>query len=122
MTFDRRIRWIETVTGCTITVTPLITETGGMVTAFDPELDRSFKVAVKLGSSGERELRDLHTHIYRAKSDALYRLQDGKCANCTERLRTYEKDHITRRSKGRDDRMSNTRLLCVPCHRGKHGA
>ena len=32
-----------------------------------------------------------------------------------------EIDHITPRSKGRDDKISNLQTLCRPCHRQKHG-
>ena len=53
--------------------------------------------------------------------DLLYEQQDGRCANCADRLRKrlLEIDHIIPRSKGGPDTDDNLQLLCGWCNRTK---
>ena len=46
--------------------------------------------------------------------------QNGRCAICKS-ASPLQLDHIEPRSRGRNDRKENLRLLCVPCHTGRHG-
>ncbi|KKL81049.1 hypothetical protein LCGC14_1998670 [marine sediment metagenome] len=46
--------------------------------------------------------------------------QNGRCAIC-KNATPLQLDHIEPRSRGRNDRKENLRLLCVPCHAGRHG-
>ena len=51
---------------------------------------------------------------------ALMDEQNGRCAIC-KGATPLQLDHIEPRSRGRNDRKENLRLLCVPCHAGRHG-
>lgn len=52
--------------------------------------------------------------------------QGGRCAECDRKLgvagEPFDVDHITALVNGGENRESNLRALCRPCHRGKTAA
>jgi len=45
--------------------------------------------------------------------------QHCRCAHC-DGYKPLQLDHITPRSKSRDDRLENLRMLCLECHNRRH--
>jgi len=66
----------------------------------------------------------LYKEDWEARKDELRMRSGGKC----EAMLLFGRcmnwaahpDHIIKRSKARDDRMSNLQALCIGCHRAKH--
>jgi 5-methylcytosine-specific restriction endonuclease McrA len=52
-----------------------------------------------------------------------FQSQDGRCAECGKKMAVcgepFEVDHITALVLGGENRESNLRALCAPCHRSK---
>lgn len=47
----------------------------------------------------------------------------GVCQMCgVVVMRMAQVDHIVEKAVGGDDRLSNLRLLCLPCHSSRHAA
>lgn len=93
----------------------------------DGELnDRPFFALIACPRDFERTLSKFHEAIYRARGEAKYIEQKGKCCFCGGALNgVYEVDHKEPRARGRDDRMANlqvchTGFVCDG-HRRKHG-
>ena len=61
----------------------------------------------------------LRRNLFRMRLDLMDE-QNGRCAIC-KNATPLQLDHIEPRSRGRNDRKENLRLLCVPCHAGRHG-
>jgi 5-methylcytosine-specific restriction endonuclease McrA len=57
------------------------------------------------------------------RREEVWERDDHQCVACWKKLPQLddaEIDHIRKRSLGRDDRPSNLRTLCPPCHRKRH--
>lgn len=125
---EREVRRIEGVIACEISIrkergTPTMLDTNDM------EL-RGQRFTCELGPPSKyvQQAQALHSAIYRARRQEVYRRQHGLCAECSRPLRNQgECDHIKTRARGgRDDRLENMRILCsalsggCSAHHDKH--
>jgi len=72
-------------------------------------------VFVTTAKSQSEALKQLHVAIYRHHCQTVFERQLGKCSRCGQRLQ-LEPHHKVRRSKGRDDRLTNLEFLCHRDH------
>lgn len=128
MDLGRKIRKVERCTGCDISIVYNENKQPVRLETNDWELrGRKFSIDLGAPSQHERNLKALQENIYHERAKEKYRLQKGKCASCGRDLKgSGECDHIVTRAKGRNDSLSNLRILCGPwggCdeHRKKHG-
>ncbi len=99
-----------------------------LFTAFDTKLG-VFAAGYGKPSDAERRLKALHSEIYRARGERVYRNQKGKCVFCGRKLPpdAWEIDHIeSRGAHGRSDELANLRVCCTGLdgcglHRKRHG-
>lgn len=99
------------------------------VQAFCPKLEKTFEVRYRLPSQAERALKMLHSDVYRARGEFVFKEQRELCAMCGRRIpaNAYEIDHIkSRGAHGRNDAVTNLQAVCAglsgcDLHRRKHG-
>lgn len=93
--------------------------------ARDPDYLKEWK-------SKNRERLNAHSRNYKAKRRSLeggsctpediqeiLKLQKGKCAYCTKKLKKYHLDHITPLSKSGTNSRSNIQATCAKCNQTK---
>lgn len=92
------------------------------------DCDEKFEVEYRLHSHALKALSQLHTNVYRARGEKVYRRQEGKCAMCGKKMppNAYEIDHKHGRGRGRSDRIEDIQAVCTgfngcDLHRRKHG-
>lgn len=96
------------------------------VECFDRELGgRRFFASLGTASRRLANLKAFHEQIYHERAKRKFEDQRGLCALCGKPMKGTENtecDHIeTRGSHGRDDRLTNLRIVHgVPCHRDRH--
>ena len=78
------------------------------------------------GDTESAALKALLVNVLQLHGRIVMGLQGWKCHNCGQSSTGLEADHIVRRSKGRDDRVSNLQALCASftgcrIHQQKHG-
>ena len=127
MAFDleRAVRRVERITGVVIEIAA---EEDGpyALTAADHELG-GYAFSEPLGprSKMEQQVKALHSQIYLARGKAKFAEQKGLCALCGRPMKGTEGteiDHIVSRgAHGRNDHMSNLRVLDSACHQRRHG-
>jgi hypothetical protein len=67
------------------------------------------------GKTEDEALRDLVENVYKRHGQIVAMRQKYRCRNC-QGIRPLQKHHLERRSKGRNDRVSNIAMLCPVCH------
>ena len=67
------------------------------------------------GKTEDESLRDLVENVYKRHGEIVRRRQKYRCHEC-QGLHPLQTHHQDRRSKGRNDRISNLRALCPTCH------
>lgn len=111
---EREVRRIEEVTGTEISIRKNHSVPFGL-DANDMEL-KGQRFTCQLGPPSKyvQQSQAFHSQIYKARRQEVYRRQRGLCAECSRPLRDRgECDHIKTRARGgRDDRLSNLRILC----------
>lgn len=123
MNLPRRVRLIEKRLALEVTVHYGTDGAPMYFSAVDPDLaNRRFTRRAGTPSQVIGNLDRFAEDIYHERGKQQYRNQRGVCAWCEHPLNGIgETDHIKSRSKGRDDTLSNLRVLCSPCHRERHG-
>ena len=76
-------------------------------------------VSSEVGSSVRHACLRLREKNLARIRDEMMREQKGLCVNCNGRR--LEMHHKTHRSQGGTDARDNLELICVDCHRRKHG-
>ena len=89
------------------------------------DFDTLYLTDIGTPSKWEQGLAKHHARIYHDRGRRKLIEQNGKCAMCSILLSEHtgaEIDHIeSRGAHGRDDSMSNIRVLDRNCHRRRHG-
>ena len=118
MDLEMKIRKVERCLGVPVGIyRSTVTGKTVSVVCHDTELDEHpyFHAELGIHSKAEAELKRFHERIYKARCQAKYHLQNGKCAHCKRSLNGKgEANHIKHRgSHGRDDRMANLEIVCA---------
>lgn len=82
--------------------------------------EQGMTVAEGFGRSEPEAIHRLVERVYRIHASAVALKQRNRCHECG-RLKPLQAHHVKHRSKGRDDRMANIRMLCSDCHHLQHG-
>lgn len=113
---------VEKITGLTLWIDDSITSE--CIYALQDDQGRAVVSRVGHKKDERKILKALVEDNYSRVRFLVARKQNFRCAECG-RLGPLEADHIKPRSKGRDDRIENLRMVCsgtgCGAHRRKHG-